>query len=128
MPDVDGTSVCWEIREVSEVPVLFLSAYADTEDRIRGLLAGGDDYMGKPYSLEELELRLRRHIERRQKRESREVLSFGELCIDRGLREVRYGDKTAPFTSLEFDLLSVLAQNPNGRDRGAAGGNRLREA
>ena len=75
MPDVDGTSVCWEIREVSEVPVLFLSAYADTEDRIRGLLAGGDDYMGKPYSLEELELRLRRHIERRQKRESREVLS-----------------------------------------------------
>ena len=112
MPDVDGTSVCWEIREVSEVPVLFLSAYADTEDRIRGLLAGGDDYMGKPYSLEELELRLRRHIERRQKRESREVLSFGELCIDRGLREVRYGDKTAPFTSLEFDLLSVLAQNP----------------
>ncbi len=43
MPDVDGTSVCWEIREVSEVPVLFLSAYADTEDRIRGLLAGGDD-------------------------------------------------------------------------------------
>ena len=83
MPDVDGTSVCWEIREVSEVPVLFLSAYADTEDRIRGLLAGGDDYMGKPYSLEELELRLRRHIERRQKRESREVLSFGELCIDR---------------------------------------------
>lgn len=112
MPDVDGTSVCWEIREVSEVPVLFLSAYADTEDRIRGLLAGGDDYMGKPYSLEELELRLRRHIDRRQKRESREVLSFGELCIDRGLREVRYGDKTAPFTSLEFDLLSVLAQNP----------------
>ena len=58
MPGMDGVTVCRRLREVSQVPVIFLSAYAKTDDRIRGLLAGGDDYLAKPYSLVELELRL----------------------------------------------------------------------
>lgn len=112
MPGLDGVEVCRRIREVSGVPILFLSAYADTDDRIRGLLAGGDDYLAKPYSLQELELRLRGRILRRENTERREVLSFGGLTIDLGLREVRFGGQTAAFTALEFDLLAFLARHP----------------
>lgn len=112
MPGLDGVEVCRRIREVSGVPILFLSAYADTDDRIRGLLAGGDDYLAKPYSLQELELRLRGRILRRENAERREVLDFGGLTIDLGLREVRFGERTAAFTALEFDLLAFLARHP----------------
>ena len=112
MPGMDGVSVCRRLREISSVPVIFLSAYAKTDDRIRGLMAGGDDYLGKPYSLVELELRLRLRIQRRNHEESSEVLRMGALEIDLGLRKVRYEGVTADFTTLEFDLLAVLARNP----------------
>lgn len=112
IPGMDGITLCHRLREVSKIPVIFLSAYAKTEDRIRGLMAGGDDYLGEPYSLVELELRLRLHIQRRNHIETKEILRFGELAIDLGLREVRYGDESIPFTTLEFDLLSFLAQHP----------------
>ena len=112
MPGMDGVSVCRRLREISSVPVIFLSAYAKTDDRIRGLMAGGDDYLGKPYSLVELELRLRLRIQRRNHEESSELLRRGALEIDLGLREVRYEGVTADFTTLEFDLLAVLARNP----------------
>ena len=112
MPGLDGITVCSRLREVSQVPVLFLSAYARTDDRIRGLLAGGDDYLAKPYSLVELELRLRLRIQRHHRVETGRVLRFGLLEIDLGLREVCYGAETAPLTTLEFDLLAFLAQNP----------------
>lgn len=112
MPGVDGITACRRLREVSGVPIIFLSAYAETDDRIRGLTAGGDDYLGKPYSLVELELRLRLHIRRRQNIEPGEVLRFGELEIDLGMREARYRGTVAALTALEFDLLAFLAQNP----------------
>lgn len=112
MPGLDGMEVCRRIREVSEVPILFLSAYAQTDDRIRGLMAGGDDYLAKPYSLQELELRLRLRIRPRDSASAHEVLQFRDLTIDTGLREVRSGDQTAPFTALEFDLLAFLARHP----------------
>ena len=102
MPGMDGVTVCRRIREVSGVPIIFLSAYARTDDRIRGLMAGGDDYLGKPYSLTELELRIRLRIRRRHNREIRDVLHFGELEIDLGLREVRCQEKSISFTALEF--------------------------
>lgn len=111
MPDMDGIAVCRRLRETSGVPILFLSAYAGTDDRIRGLMAGGDDYLAKPYSLMELELRLQLRINRRYHIEAGKVLKFGMLEIDIGLREVRYGHKTGVFTTLEFDLLAFLAQN-----------------
>ena len=112
MSGMDGITVCRRLREVSNVPILFLSAYARTDDRIRGLMAGGDDYIAKPYSMTELELRLRLRIQRRYNVEMREVLRFGDLEIDLGLHEVRYQGETATFTSLEFKLLAFLAQNP----------------
>lgn len=112
MPDMDGVSVCRRLRELSQVPVIFLSAYAQTDDRIRGLMAGGDDYLGKPYSLVELELRLRLRIQRHLHVSTGDILRFGPLEIDLGLREVRYEGSPAVFTTLEFDLLAFLAQNP----------------
>lgn len=112
LPGLDGVSACRRLREVSRVPVLFLSAYNREDDRIRGLLAGGDDYLGKPYSLTELELRLRLRIEQRLHVERAEVLRFDALEIDMGLREVRYHGRTADFSALEFDLLAFLARHP----------------
>lgn len=111
MPGMDGLTVCRRLRETSGVPILFLSAYAKTDDRIRGLMAGGDDYLAKPYSLVELELRLQLRIRRRYHIETGDVLRFGMLEIDTGLREVRYGQQTGAFTALEFDLLAFLARN-----------------
>ncbi len=112
MPGLDGLVVCRRLREVSGVPILFLSAYAETDDRIRGLLAGGDDYLAKPYSLRELELRLRLRIQRRYGVEAAETLRYGGLEIDLGLRKVCYQGEEGSFTTLEFDLLAFLAQNP----------------
>lgn len=113
MPGMDGVTVCRRLREVSGVPIIFLSAYARTDDRIRGLMAGGDDYIGKPYSLVELELRLRLRIQRHKKVETSEILRFGGLEIDLGLREARFNGEAAPLTALEFDLLAFLARNPD---------------
>lgn len=112
MPGMDGVDVCRRLREFSRVPVLFLSAYAQTEDRIRGLMAGSDDYLGKPYSLVELELRLRLRIQRHHQVAVGDVLRFDALEIDLGLREVRYEGNPMVFTTLEFDLLAFLAKNP----------------
>lgn len=113
MPGMDGVSVCSRLREVSAVPIIFLSAYARTDDRIRGLMAGGDDYIGKPYSLVELELRLRLRIQRHKNDENGEVLRFDALEIDLGLREARFRGERAQLTVLEFDLLAFLARNPD---------------
>ena len=113
IPGMDGITLCRRLRELSGIPVIFLSAYAQTDDRIKGLIAGGDDYLGKPYSLVELELRLRLRIQRHYHVVSDKILQYGALEINLGLREVRYGDNTVSFTALEFDLLSFLAQNPD---------------
>lgn len=112
MPGLDGITVCRRLRELRTVPVVFLSAYAKTDDRIRGLQAGGDDYLAKPYSLVELELRLRLRIEGGRAVKRREVLYFDGLEIDPELREARCGGEIASFTALEFDLLAFLAQHP----------------
>lgn len=112
MPGMDGVSVCSRLREVSAVPIIFLSAYARTDDRIRGLMAGGDDYIGKPYSLVELELRLRLRIQRHKNVENGEVLRFDALEIDLGLREARFRGERAQLTVLEFDLLALSGAEP----------------
>ena len=113
MPGMDGVSVCSRLREVSAVPIIFLSAYARTDDRIRGLMAGGDDYIGKPYSLVELELRLRLRIQRHKNVENGEVLRFDALEIDLGLREARFRGERAQLTVWEFGLLALLARIPD---------------
>lgn len=112
MPGMDGVTVCRRLREISGVPVIFLSAFSEVDDRIQGLMAGGDDYLGKPYSLVELELRLRLRIQSAHPIQAGEVLRFGPLEINLGLRQVRYQGNSTSFTTLEFDLLAFLARNP----------------
>ena len=112
LPDGSGVELCERLRQVSRVPVVFLSAYDRDDDRIRGLLAGGDDYVGKPCNLTELELRCRAHIRRSLGQEDGGVLRFGPLEVDLGLRQARCGGETAGLTALEFDLLAFLARHP----------------
>lgn len=112
MPDIDGVEVCRRLREDSFIPILFLSAYAEDDDRIQGLLAGGDDFIAKPYSLLELELRLRRRIEASRGQIRPEILRFDQLEIDMGTRSVRIDGQGVGFTPLEFDLLAFLAAHP----------------
>ena len=99
MPDMDGFETLLALR--------------GADDRIRGLMAGGDDYIGKPYSLVELELRLRLRIQRHHKVETGEVLRYGALEVDLGLREARFQGEAVALTALEFDLLAFLARNPD---------------
>ena len=112
LPDLDGFELCDRIREISDLPIIFLSAYTQQQSRVRGLSVGGDDYICKPYDLEELELRCRIRIQRRLGVEDKQVMQFPGLTIDIGRRIAFCGDQQARLTSLEFDILAFLAKHP----------------
>lgn len=113
LPGRDGFTVCQYAREFTNVPIIFLSAYTEEESRVNGLLVGGDDYVCKPFSLRELELRVKVRIRSWHGERAPAVLQYGQLTIDIGSRRVSYGDKTGDFSRIEFDLLAFLAKNPN---------------
>ncbi len=112
LPDGDGFEVCARARETTSVPIVFLSAYTETECRVRGLSMGGDDYLCKPFSLEELELRVRLRIKRRDSGADEKVLRFGELTINSATRQVYVGTQHGDFSRIEFDVLLFLATHP----------------
>jgi two-component system OmpR family response regulator len=115
LPDFDGLEVLRRLRgETPEVPVLFLTARDSVEDRIVGLTAGGDDYVTKPFSLEELVARLRGLMRRagRAARTSEARLVVGDLVLDEDSHEVRRGDDPVTLTATEFELLRYLMRNP----------------
>lgn len=113
LPDGDGFDVCLKAREFTSIPIVFLSSFLEEESRVNGLLIGGDDYVCKPYSLRELELRVRARIQRRYEDKPAELLKFGKLTIDTGNRTVYYGTEKGEFLRIEFDLLVFLARHPN---------------
>lgn len=84
MPGMDGLEVCRSIRSVVSCPIVFLSALQQEDDRIKGLMAGGDDYLAKPFSIQELKVRIRAHLRREQRarREPRLVVHDDELTLD----------------------------------------------
>ncbi|MCX4515507.1 response regulator transcription factor [Streptomyces sp. NBC_01619] len=111
MPDIDGIEVCRTLREDGDdVPVLMLSALDETADRIAGLQAGGDDYLVKPFALQELVLRLDALLRRRPPRET-DVVRTGPLVLDPAAREARISGEPLSLTRREFELLEVLARN-----------------
>jgi two-component system, OmpR family, response regulator len=114
LPDFDGLEVLRRLRaEASDVPVLFLTARDALEDRIAGLTAGGDDYVTKPFSLEEVVARLRSLMQRASMTaRGGPLLVVGDLSMDEDSREVRRGDETIPLTATEFELLRYLMRNP----------------
>ena len=112
MPGVDGLEVARTIRRTgSRIPILMLTARTQVEDRVEGLDAGADDYLTKPFALEELLARLRALL-RRTADGSGETLRFADLELDPGTREVRRGGETIELTRTEFSLLELFLLNP----------------
>ena len=113
MPGVDGLEVCRRIRGTgSKLPVLMLTARTEVEDRVAGLDAGADDYLTKPFALEELLARVRALLRRTTDGDDGEVLRFADLELDPGTREVQRGERQIELTRTEFSLLELFLQNP----------------
>jgi DNA-binding response OmpR family regulator len=120
LPGIDGLSLCREIRAVSELPVIMITALGEERDRLAGLDVGADDYLTKPFSPRELVARVRAVLRRSSPTiPVPERIELGDLEIDAGRREARRRGAALRLTTLEFDLLWFLASNPDrvfGRD------------
>jgi len=110
LPDGSGTDVCRELRTWSEAPVIILSAVGEEREKIAALDAGADDYVTKPFGVDELLARLRAVL-RRSAPTSEPVIEVGDLTIDVANRAVMRGGERLRLSPHEFDLLRVLAQN-----------------
>jgi DNA-binding response OmpR family regulator len=114
MPILDGWETLARIREVSDVPVLMLTARAEELDKVRGLRAGADDYLTKPFGRQELLARVSANLRRARSRErAPETYADGFVTIDFAQRAVRAGGEEVALTPLEFRLLAAFVQNPN---------------
>jgi two-component system response regulator MprA len=112
MPGIDGLEVCKRLRRTgSKLPVLMLTARDAVENRVAGLDAGADDYVTKPFALEELLARIRALL-RRASEESEDVLRFADLELDPGTREVKRDGQSIELTRTEFSLLELFLRNP----------------
>jgi two-component system response regulator MprA len=113
MPGVDGLEVCRRLRgSGSKLPVLMLTARTEVEDRVAGLDAGADDYVTKPFALEELLARVRALLRRTTEGDDGELLRFADLELDPGTREVKRGGRSIELTRTEFSLLELFLRNP----------------
>lgn len=112
LPDLDGYKICNAIKEKVNIPIIFLSNYEREEERVQGFLSGGDDYITKPYSLKELELRI--YARMRQYKDITSipnVLKFSSLVINVNSRKVTFDKKSIDLTTMEFEILLFLAEN-----------------
>jgi two-component system response regulator MprA len=115
MPRMDGLEVCRQLRSTGDdLPILVLTARDSVSERVGGLDAGADDYLPKPFALEELLARLRALLRRTGPEESSEtaVMTFADLTLDPGTREVHRGKRPISLTRTEFALLEMLIANP----------------
>ncbi|RZM75193.1 response regulator transcription factor [Leptolyngbya iicbica] len=112
MPGLSGVEVCRRLRTTGfKEPIILMTAKDDVADRVAGLDAGADDYVVKPFSIEELLARVRAHLRRNQPQEV-DALQFQDLTLSRKTREVKRGDRAIELTAKEFDLLDYLMTNP----------------
>lgn len=112
MPGMDGLEVCRRIREYVSCPILFLTARVEEQDRINGLMTGGDDYIIKPFSLDELNARVTAHLRREARRTRKDSLRIaGELVIHYSRRCVYCGEENLGLTRTEFDIVELLSMN-----------------
>lgn len=115
MPNVDGLSVCRVLRsEGNRIPILMLTARTETSDRVAGLDAGADDYLGKPFALEEILARVRALMRRWKQpgeESSGDVLELEDLTIDIASRSVQRAGRVIDLSKTEFDLLELLVRN-----------------
>ncbi len=111
MPDMDGLEACRRLREFSAIPVLMLTARVQSHDVITGLDSGADDYMLKPFNMEELSARVRALLRRIPSPNQPVVAGNGEITIDRQKREVLVRGEPVDLTPTEYDLLLLLSEN-----------------
>ncbi|MEH7456991.1 DNA-binding response regulator [Bacillus pseudomycoides] len=111
MPEMDGISVCKEIRKTSDVPIIFLTAKGEEWNRVNGLRMGADDYIVKPFSPGELIARMEAVLRRYTKQEQQEELQFGPILINEKSRRIETNGETISLTVKEFDLLYFLCQH-----------------
>ncbi len=113
LPDIDGETVCKYIRDVTDIPIIMLTAKSAEDDRVKGLSLGADDYVVKPFSARELVARVKAHL-RRFKKDVKRELSFNDksLIIDTLSKEVKSNGKRVMLTNTEFKILLSLAERP----------------
>lgn len=113
MPGMDGLSLCKNIRDYVTCPIVFLTANANDKDKLKGFSVGGDDYIVKPFSIDELGARVSAHLRRENRNKSKSQVLFDfDFIIDYSQRAVFYKGNEIPLTKKEFDILEVLSQNP----------------
>ena len=112
MPELDGWSVLQEIRSTHGVPVIMLTVLDSANDKVKGLAAGADDYITKPFDLKELEARIQAVLRRAAPKADRELLSIGRLTIDDKAKEVRLDGTLLNLSPKEYELLRLLASAP----------------
>jgi DNA-binding response OmpR family regulator len=110
LPRLDGVEVCRRLREDGDVPILMLTARAETEDRVDGLDSGADDYLVKPFERQELLARIRALLRRRPPRGAAS-LEVADLTLNPDTREVKRGERDLELTNREFELLEYLMRN-----------------
>ena len=119
LPDGTGFDVCKEVRAISTIPIIFLTASDQEISIVRGLDIGADDYITKPFNILEVKARIKAIIRRNNKksggakRQASNVVTEGDLKLDRESRRVFIKDKEINLTAKEFDLLELLVTNPN---------------
>lgn len=111
LPGLDGLEVCRRLRAADDVPILVLTARGTVSDRIAGLDSGADDYMVKPFSIDELLARVRALLRRKQTVEEPE-LRFGDISMDTRSHEVKRGDHMVDLTAKQYDLLEFFLRHP----------------
>lgn len=114
MPGLNGWEVCRQLRAGSDVPILMLTARDEVSDRVKGLDLGADDYLVKPFALEELLARIRSLLRRQRTAEvaKQPVLSYADLTLDTGSREAERFGQVIPLTTKEYELLLLFMENP----------------
>jgi two-component system catabolic regulation response regulator CreB len=112
LPDISGIELCKEIRKVSQVPVIFLTARSDEVDRVVGLEIGGDDYVTKPFSPRELTARVKAVLRRTRSAEGGSNASPHMFAVDEGKRQIRFFGETLNLSRYEYNLLTVFIGRP----------------
>ena len=115
LPDMDGLAVCSKIRKDASCPILFLTARDTDADKVIGLKTGGDDYMVKPFSINELGARVEAHLRREDRRSNHMPKRYvdGEFVIDYMRQVISYNGKAIPLKKREYEIVELLSLHPN---------------
>lgn len=112
MPDMDGLTVCEKIRDYVNCPILFLTAKIEESDKIKGFAVGGDDYIIKPFSIDELGARVAAHLRRQYRNQVKSNVRFyGKLAIDYSAKTIAADNEMLTFAKKEFEIIELLALN-----------------